>query len=142
MAEIEFLLPTVQYGNVKVRATPEELGIRDLSDSYEIGVAAAVYLNLFSQGFKHGSTLDVEAPQAPAQSEVDQVIDETLKAAQIIADGLGATEIHEDQSVVDPGEADDLPATPPWEKVSEEPVPGKPWENGGQAPAKVASINW
>src|SRR5438093_8673117 len=67
MAEIEFLLPTVQYGNVKVRATPEELGIDSVQDAGALGVAAAVYLNLFTQGFKVGTQIDVdyEATHAP-----------------------------------------------------------------------------
>lgn len=121
MAEIEITLPTVQYGNVKVRATPEAFGLVTMADAYELGVATAVYLNLFQQGFKHGATMDVTAPQGAVQSEVDRVIDETLKAAQILADGLGgATEVEES-----PYPNDDI--TPPWDKPAADAKP-KPWE--------------
>lgn len=58
MAEIEFTIPTVQYGNLKVRATPEELGIDNL-DAYSVGVSAAAWLNLATQGFEYGKTLDL-----------------------------------------------------------------------------------
>lgn len=114
MSEIEITLPTVQYGNVKVRATPEAFGLVTMADAYELGVATAVYLNLFQQGFKHGATMDVAAPQGAAQSEVDRVIEETVKAAQILADGLGgATEVDDDAA--------------PWDKPAVD-APAKPWE--------------
>lgn len=127
MAEIEITLPTVQYGNVKIRATPEELGVNDISDSYGLGVAAAVYLNLFTQGYTYGAALDIDAPQKPSaapqgaeQSEVDRVIDETLKAAQILADGLGGvTEVEEEGAA---------PAAPWDAKVEAKP---KPWQSDG-----------
>jgi hypothetical protein len=61
MAEIEMTLPTVQYGNVKVKATPEELGIDNIGDAAAVGAATAVYLNLFSQGWKQGAAIDVVA---------------------------------------------------------------------------------
>ncbi len=108
MAEIEITLPTVQYGNVKVRATPEELGVNDISDSYELGVAAAVYLNLFQQGFKHGATLDVTAPQGAAQSEAGP------SAQELLDEGLGGvTEVPEGAA--------------PWDKPVVD-APAKPWE--------------
>lgn len=136
MSEIEITLPTVQYGNVKVRMTPEEMGLNDISDSYELGVAAAVYLNLFQQGFKHGGTLDVEAPQAASQqpprtiSQVmsDEDVDTEAEAAAIIKKELGATEIESDGA--------------PWNKTSAADVKPKPWEAGASAPAKVAEIDW
>lgn len=145
MAEIEITLPTVQYGNVKIRATPEELGVNDISDSYGLGVATAVYLNLFQQGFKHGATMDVSvsdrvatpekaasqpstAPQGAAQSEVDRVIDETVKAAQILAEGLGgATEVADDAA--------------PWDKPAAA-APAKPWENMDAAPGPALDDVW
>lgn len=133
MAEIEITLPTVQYGNVKVKATPEELGVNDVADAYELGVATAVYLNLFQQGFKHGATLDVTAPQGAAQSEVDRVIDETAKAAQILADGLGgATEV--DDEAEDARTGSDYTKAPPWDKPAVD-APAKPWEASGGSPA-------
>lgn len=121
MAEIEITLPTVQYGNVKVKATPEELGV-DIASPAAVGTATAIYLNLFTQGFKVGASMDVTAsptegltaPQGAAQSEVDRVIDETVKAAQILADGLGgATEVDDDAA--------------PWDKPAVD-APAKPWE--------------
>lgn len=135
MAEIEITLPTVQYGNVKVRATPEELGV-DISSPAAVGTATAIYLNLFTQGFKAGASMDVtaspteglKAPVAASQSEVDRVVDETLKAAQILADGLGgATEVEES-----PYPNDDI--TPPWDKPAADAKP-KPWETSGGSPA-------
>jgi hypothetical protein len=139
MAEIEILLPTVQYGNVKVRATPEELGLHGIDNSYELGVAAAVYLNLFSQGFKTGAKVDVSAPVSAPESEVDRVIDETLKNAQkLVQDGLGATELGEvDQAVADLATTE---STPPWNStVDSKP---KPWESGETAPKAVVSEDW
>ena len=137
MSEIEITLPTVQYGNVKIRATPEELGVNDISDSYELGVAAAVYLNLFSQGFKYGATLDVDAPQSPSaapqgaeQSEETRTPDEVERAAQILADGLdGVTEVDEEGAA---------PAAP-WDAKVE--APKKPWETSVTAPA-VLDAAW
>lgn len=122
MAEIEITLPTVQYGNVKLRATPEELGLNEGLDAYELGVATSVYLNLFTQGFKHGSTLDVSAPQGASESEVDRVIDETVKAAQAIAEGLGGATVIDEQDPEGPGEA-------PWDQQVDSPA--KPWETEG-----------
>lgn len=133
MAEIEITLPTVQYGNVRLRATPEELGIPDISNADQLGIVTAIYLNLFTQGFKTGAQMDVSAPQAPSQSEVDQVIDETLKAAQIIAEGLdGATEVEYQgtaegqQAAV---EAETTTQSAPWTETVD--APKKPWEDEG-----------
>lgn len=113
MAEIEITLPTVQYGNVKVRATPEEFGFK-LDEPSAFGYALAIYQTSFTLGFKDGSQVDVVAPQGAAQSEVDRVIEETVKAAQILADGLGGvTEVAEDAA--------------PWNKPVVD-APAKPWE--------------
>lgn len=144
MAEIEITLPTVQYGNVKIRATPEELGVNDIADSYELGVAAAVYLNLFTQGYTYGAALDIDAPQKPSaapqgaeQSEVEQFLDEAEKAAQILADGLGGvTEVTSEKAEQD---AADIRAQhqaeaaaagkAPWDAKVE--AKAKPWQTGG-----------
>lgn len=143
MSEIEITLPTVQYGNVKIRATPEELGLNDISDSYELGVAAAVYLNLFSQGFKYGAALDVDAPQKPsaapqgaAQSEETRTPDEVEKAAQILADGLGGvTEVTSEKAEQDAADIRaqhqaEAAGKAPWDAKVEAPKP-KPWQSDG-----------
>lgn len=131
MAEIEITLPTVQYGNVKVRATPEELGLKSLAEAYDVGVASAVYLNVFTQGFKKGATLDVAPPQGASQGVSE------VQAQRYLDEGLGGvTEVQESQSVTDPGEADDAP----WNSTVD--TPKKPWENE-EAPAKpVVSEEW
>lgn len=156
MAEIEITLPTVQYGNVKARFSPEEFGLTptdQLVDPSALGMAAAVYLNLFIQGFKAGSEMDVEAPQAASQqpprtiSQVmsDEDVDTEAEAAAIIKKELGATEIpvgavydHAPDDVVNDLESDDAP----WNKTSAADVKPKPWEAGASAPAKVAEIDW
>jgi len=142
MAEIEITLPTIQYGNVKIRATPEELGLNDIADSYELGVAAAVYLNLFGQGFRHGATLDVEAPQgAPRRDRVAEAIVEVLadeKAIRALHEGLdGVTEI---DSVIEETvtKAAEIEAKAPWDsKVDTKP---KPWETGDKTFRSVTEI--
>ena len=161
MAEIEFLLPTVQYGNLKVRATPEELGL-DLTDAAGLGATYAVYLNAFTQGFKQGSQIDVtvdikavqQGAQAPAepppgdpQAAADRVandqpprtVDEAnAMALAVIKQELGATVVEDDTSEVsDDGEND-----APWnKKTSTVDTKPKPWETGGK-PVKVADIEF
>lgn len=147
MAEIEFLLPTVQYGNVKVRATPEELGIDGVQDAGALGVAAAVYLNLFSQGFKLGAGMDVEydggGTRPPAPDPIERV---EVDPEELIKTTLGATTISEEEATQDPMFDPDGPETSddaPWsQSVDSKP---KPWETGKAAPTnavKVAEINW
>lgn len=140
MAEIEITLPTVQYGNAKVRATPEELGVNDISDSYELGVAAAVYLNLFQQGFKHGATLDVSAPQSAEQSEVKEVFAGAVATAQeeaqrLLSEGLGGVTEIEATSVVEAS------GIAPWDdsdlKVDAKP---KPWETDSRPVQSVSEL--
>lgn len=141
MAEIEITLPTVQYGNVKVRATPEELGV-DVSSPAAVGTATAIYLNLFTQGFKVGASMDVtaspteglSAPVSASESEVDRVVDETLKAAQMLSEGLGGASVVEASGIA-PWDDSDL-------KVASQP---KPWETGSAAPKaapKVTEADW
>lgn len=157
MAEIEIVFPTVQYGNVKLRATPEELGLEGPADAYALGVQSAVLLNLFTQGFKTGSQLDVSAsqeappgnPQAAADRLADgrppRTVDEaSAMAMAVIQQELGATELHEHPEDTDPDESaypnEDI--TPPWEKDSTVDAKPKPWEGGSSKPAKVAAIDW
>lgn len=145
MAEIEIILPTVQYGNVKVRATPEELGV-DIASPAAVGTATAIYLNLFTQGFKVGAGMDVtaspteglKAPQSASESEVDQVIDDTLKRAQeLVQSSLGATEV--DDEAEDARTGSDYTKAPPWDqKVDSKP---KPWETDVTGPG-VLDAAW
>lgn len=90
MAEIEITLPTVQYGNVKVRATPEEFGMRSLADAYELGVALAVYQTSFTLGWREGAQMDVSAPEKPSQMASEE------QARRLLGEGLGGvTELSE-----------------------------------------------
>lgn len=120
MSEIEITLPTVAYGNVKVRATPEELGLSSLADAHALGVASAVYLATFTLGFKEGARIDVTAPQEPSRGEVDQSPQEAEnvheRAVQALREGLGATEVGAEEG------------KPPWNKKTE--AKKRPWEAG------------
>ena len=141
MAEIEITLPTVQYGNIKIKATPEEWGLGTIADAPDVGVWAATYLNLFTQGFQHGATLDVDAHLGSSQDE------DVVKAHEMLAEGLGGvTEL--DYNDDGPGDvqaaANEARNEAPWsQKVDSKP---KPWETSGAAPAApvkaVASIDW
>lgn len=162
MAEIEITLPTVQYGNVKVTATPEELGL-SVAHPGQMGSAVAVYLNLFQQGFKEGAAMDVvySPEELPDQRLAAKQYQDTVKAAEsvigsdapgdvqaaayaLLDEELGATELHEHPEDTDPDESaypnEDI--TPPWEKDSTVEAKPKPWEGGGSKPAKVAAIDW
>lgn len=138
MSEIEITLPTVQYGNVKVRATPEELGV-DIASPAAVGTATAIYLNLFLQGWATGSSMDVtaspaeglSAPQGAAQNDrVSQAIAEVVadeKAIRALDEGLGgATEVDEYDSATEAKEQWQDTDYAPWDqKVAAQP---KPWE--------------
>lgn len=155
MAEIEILFPTVQYGNVKLRATPEELGLDGPADAYALGVQSAVLLNLFTQGFKVGSQLDVEhddgGPKPPPPAPIERV---EVDPEELIKTTLGATTISEEAPYAEPeedlyrelpnnGEGPETSDDAPWsQSVDAKP---KPWETGKAAPTnavKVAEINW
>jgi hypothetical protein len=146
MAEIEITLPTVQYGNVKVRATPEELGLESAGDAAALGAAAAIYLNLFQQGFKHGAAMDVDANLGDVQAV------SVSRAHHLLDEGLGGvTELSEGTSEKAEADAADMRARhqaeaeaagkAPWaEKVD---TKRKPWETGEQAPkAPVVTADW
>ena len=159
MAEIEILFPTVQYGNVRLTATPEELGLDGPAEAYALGVQTAVLLNLFQQGFKVGSTLDVSAPQGASQEAprtISQVMSDedvdSLSEAQAILDRElgGVTEVSDPHAeggsqYYDPTEGIDLADRSdgaPWEsKVDAKP---KPWETGSEAPkaSPKVSADW
>jgi hypothetical protein len=144
MAEIKFTLPTVQYGNVKIVATPEELGV-DLSAPASIGTAYAVYLNLFTQGFKTGSSLDLsvspteglKAPVSASEGEVGS------QAQAWLDEGLGGvTEVEEYDSATEAKEAAQArtAGAAPWDNPQVDAKP-KPWETDVTAPA-VLDPSW
>lgn len=116
MAEIEITLPTVQYGNVKIRATPEEWGTL-LDSPHSIGVMTATYVNLFTQGFKVGSAMDVSAPQAPSQG------DPVEESQALLDDLLGGV------TVVSSADAETTTQSAPWTETVD--APKKPWEDEG-----------
>jgi hypothetical protein len=146
VAEIEITLPTVQYGNVKVRATPEELGLTNVASASDLGVAAAVYVNLFTQGFKVGAALDVEIDAATGGAVRQPEVGSPEAAAQRVDDDLKPRTVDEANAMVAEVIKRELGATVieetdvPWEgEVDASP---KPWENGGNKPTKVAEIDW
>jgi hypothetical protein len=155
MAEIEFLLPTVQYGNVKVRATPEELGVEGVQDAGALGVAAAVYLNLFTQGFKLGTQIDVDYTGPESASE-EAPPGDPHAAAERLADGRSPRTVDEANEMAkqvienELGSTTELPhdvqSDAPWTQDSPAvDVKPKPWETGKAAPTnavKVAEIDW
>ena len=144
MAEIEITLPTVQYGNVKVKATPEELGIGDLSNADQVGMVTAIYLNLFLQGYRVGATYDVgptqEATSAPvsaskeaAAREAQRLLDEGLGGVTELP-GDGPENMHGDPAPLDP-------KSPPWNSTVD--AKPKPWETEATAPkAPVVTSEW
>lgn len=124
MSEIEITLPTVQYGNVKVRATPEELGLSSVADADVLGTAAAIYLNLFRQGFEVGAKMDVSAPVGYDHKVAEQ------QARELLNEGLGGVTEIDGQDPEGPGEE----PSAPWGKPQVDSKP-KPWETGGTTPA-------
>jgi len=128
LSEIEITLPTVTYGNVKVRATPEELGLHSIDDAYELGAATAVYLNLFSQGFKVGSQMDVSAPVSASEGDVG------AQAQEWLDKGLGGvTELPGGDIVGHEGTATQAP----WVEVVD--AKPKPWETENLPPEAVVT---
>jgi len=135
MAEIEITLPTVQYGNIKITATPEEWGLETIADAPDVGVWAATYLNLFTQGFKVGAAMDVDAHLGASQGVTE------AQAQRYLDEGLGGvTEVEEHGSADEAKEATRArTAGAPWDqKVDAKP---KPWESGSAAPAAKPVID-
>lgn len=146
MAEIEITLPTVQYGNIKIAATPEEWGLETIADAPDVGVWAATYLNLFQQGFKHGATLDVDAHLGASQGVTE------AQAQRYLDEGLGGvTEVEESRldEYNDDGPddvqhaANEARDAAPWDNPQVDAKP-KPWENKSAAPAAkpVVTPGW
>lgn len=139
MAEIEITLPTVQYGNVKIRATPEEWGTL-LDSPHSIGMMTATYVNLFTQGFKVGSQMDVSAPVGASQEASEESFQGAVETAQreaqrLLSKGLGGvTEVPEDGNHPDAEDYKNNSDTPPWNQPQVD-TPRKPWETGGTTPA-------
>lgn len=138
MAEIEITLPTVQYGNVKITATPEEWGLEGVADAPDIGVWAATYLNLFAQGFKHGASMDVDAhlgaPQGVTEEQAQRHLDE----------GLGGVTELDEYNNDGPGDVDaaaiEAASDAPWNNPPVD-TGKKPWETGSEAPASKPVVD-
>jgi len=128
LAEIEITLPTIQYGNIKITATPEEWGLDSIADAPDVGVWAATYLNLFQQGFKHGAKMDVDAHLGGSQPVTEE------EAKRYLADGLGGiTEVEGGESPTDQAGA-------PWDRPQVD-SKRKPWETGSAAPANKPVVD-
>lgn len=143
MAEIEITLPTVQYGNVKVKASPEELGLDSVGDAAALGVASAVYLATFALGFKRGASIDVDIDDSMAHAGSGPYKGVTEEQAQrMLDDGLGGvTEVSEVDSVIEEtiAKAAEIEAKAPWAEPAVDSKP-KPWETGVTAPAVLDAI--
>lgn len=121
MAEITFTLPgAIPYSNVVVKATPEELGV-DISDAYGIGVAATVFLNLFTQGIEAGKKIDV-SPRVQEASEP------AVTSTELYEKNLAEQSMEETKAILEAGLGSTTEV--PWKKavkanpkVWEEPKP-------------------
>jgi len=107
MAEIEFTIPTMQYGNAKIRMTPEEL--YELSEGgislYDVGMKAQEFLILVTAGFEAGKLIDWPTPKPDVTGQYQEspepapeVIAESNEklneqAESVIKDQLGATTV-------------------------------------------------
>jgi hypothetical protein len=123
---------------VKIKATPEELGIETIGDAAALGAAAAVYLNVFTQGFKLGSQVDVSAtvraPQAPGVEEAARLLEEGLGGVTELPEGT-EDRSHEERPYVEDGK--------PWDqKVDAKPKPWEADETQAPKPAVVVSADW
>lgn len=133
MAEIEITLPTVQYGNVKLRLSEQEAGI-SFADPDVLGDWAAVYINLFTQGFKKGSARDVGAPVSASQEAPEE------KAKELLNEGLGGvTEVSEGPLNMHPNDGPEESDDAPWKQKVD--AKKKPWEAGETAP-KAVTEDW
>jgi hypothetical protein len=101
MAEIEFTIPTVQYGNAKIRMTPQEL--YELSEGgvslYDVGLKAMEFLSLVTQGFEAGKSIDFTPQEVTGQyqespePEPHPITEVTPEEAEEIIKTLGATTV-------------------------------------------------
>jgi hypothetical protein len=128
MAEIEITLPTIQYGNIKITATPEEWGLESIADAPDVGVWAATYLNLFQQGFQHGAQVGVYVHLGGSQPVTEE------QARRYLDEGLGGTtEVENEESPTDQAGA-------PWDRPA--PAVSKPWENPEASNPPVLDDVW
>jgi hypothetical protein len=146
LAEIEITLPTVQYGNVKVRATPEEFGFK-LDEPNAFGYALAIFQTVFTMGWKQGAQVDVTAPVGAAEA------DPVAKAQELLDEGLGGvTEVDSVRSVEEIMSDEDVDTVAEARKIQEREAasrapwnstvdtPKKPWETEVTAPAVLDAI--
>lgn len=133
MAEIEITLPTVQYGNVKVRATPEEFGFK-LDEPSAFGLALAVYQTSFTLGWQEGARMDVSVSQPVTEEQAQRYLDEGLGGTTEVEEYDSATEAKEAAQARTAGAA-------PWDKPA--PAVSKPWENTSAPASKpVVDEDW
>lgn len=120
MAEITFTLPgAIPYSNVVVKATPEELGLKEL-DAYALGVAHVVWLNLFNQGIQEGKSIDV----SPPKGETVEVVDVDARTIDVYESNIAEQSMEETKAILEAGLGSTTEV--PWKKaVKADP---KPWE--------------
>lgn len=120
MAEITFTLPgAIPYSNVVVKATPEELGLKEL-DAYALGVAHVVWLNLFNQGIQEGKGIDV----SPPKGETVEVVDVDARTIDVYESNIAEQSMEETKAILEAGLGSTTEV--PWKKaVKADP---KPWE--------------
>lgn len=135
MAEITYRIPSkaVQYGYVEVTRNWSD---DEPTDPEMLAAAYINYVYAFQKEEQAAISRLKDAPQKPSaapqgaeQSEVDRAIGETLKAAQVLADGLGGvTKVGEED--VHPEESDpEETGKAPWDaKVK---AKAKPWQTDG-----------
>ena len=152
MAEIEFTIPTVQYGNAKIRMTPEEL--YDLSRKgislHDIGMKASEFLVMITEGFEAGKKIDWSASRdvtgqyqessEPAPEVIAESAEKLNKIAeQVIKDELGATTVEPMPERTPAQEAEEAEQTiktmlgattvEPWTKTPAPSSTPKAWDN-------------
>ena len=160
MAEIEFGIPTVQFGYLHIKATLEELGMKEY-DPYAIGHAYGVALNLAMQGFEASKKLDLNPGDVTGQyqeSSEYKVGDKVTvggieftkhsefspelsieQARDVIESELGPTSEVPESSGAGSEKQSVSDGSAPWE--GEAPAPkAEPWKTGPKI--KPATIEW
>lgn len=126
MAEITFTLPgAIPYSNVVVKATPEELGLKEL-DAYALGVAHIVWLNLFNQGIQEGKGIDVSPPKGETKTPYTELLKEEIGDDSDLTyeSNIAEQSMEETKAILEAGLGSTTEV--PWKKaVKADP---KPWE--------------
>lgn len=126
MAEITFTLPgVIPYSNVVVKATPEELGLKEL-DAYALGVAHVVWLNLFNQGIQEGKGIDVSPPKGETETPYTELLKEEIGDDSDLTyeSNIAEQSMEETKAILEAGLGSTTEV--PWKKaVKADP---KPWE--------------